>query len=101
MDFKKWLKKNKIRVKGDLLKFPTSYGFVSFYGRKYVIPVRALGEWAWERLMKRFKFIRSYDLNVRKMEAEVAFKQELPELLTEIAIACLGEKEVKKRLEGD
>ena len=49
---------------------------------------KALGEWAWEEL-KKLELVCE---NVRKCRIHEY------NLLKEIAIACLGEKEIKKRL---
>jgi len=82
MNFEKMLKKNCFRCHFKVLekwcKEPNPE----------VLPVVALGEWAWENLIK----LLSVCENVRKARCHEY------NLLMDIAVSCLGEKEIKKRI---
>jgi hypothetical protein len=58
---------------------------------KYYIPTKKLGEWAWEECYKCCAREVSPHL-------KLAFLKEVHPVKLEIAIACLGQKEIEKRL---
>jgi len=84
------------------------------------IPIKALGEWAWKYLLRsgllkfakenanvfdKLNMVDGYILTPENLKQFIVDKnlcyeaRDLPELLVDIAIVCLGESEVKKRLE--
>ena len=86
MSFEEWLKKHELSYKDDCLHLRGSLKFVS---------VRALGEWAWKEVLtlnKKDFGKGSFDKFYKGRHYDFYF------IHKNIAVACLGRKEVEKRL---
>ena len=58
-----------------------------------VVSVKSLGEWAWSRISKDKGVLKSNNINFR-----LRFLNQNNMDCASIAVACLGEKEIKKRV---
>lgn len=93
MNFAEFLEKEKCKYGEDKSPF---------------VSVRALGEWAWDEFTERKRLIRWHLDNAGERDLLQYFKEQTEYIYHSsahffayypIAIACLGEAEVKKRLE--
>ena len=99
MDFKKFLKK--FSYLDDCLD-------VIGNGKPLtVVPIKEIGEWAWKKFLKDLKQVKK--INKYKKPLHAMAKEHLPNnplhlplgfciQYIDIAIACLGKKEIQKRV---
>jgi len=103
MDFKDFLKKEEAVVEYESAAFPERYfksaGSDYFEQPQRVIKTTALGEWAfeeWKRIVMEIDFPLDFSHWIKGAERFVSHGE--PLLLFKIAIGCLGQETMKKRL---
>ena len=106
MQFKKWLKEHQFGASDakDICFAPTKCKYYNAWDtckklgkcpREDSITVQALGDWAWENLLQHKPWCDKKGFSFKKIfckEDSVSFQ---------IAIGCLGRKEIEKRLRED
>ncbi len=103
-EFGKWLKKNKLTNMEAIL-----ISDVSTYSDS-IIPVRALGKWAWKRFKEQYAFalelyennleqMPTYDFDCESWDCNEGEDESLF-VFMEIAVSCLGRAEVERRLKN-
>lgn len=113
MKFKKFLKENKIKIGklGSITKLPTGHVFGKTEGSKELnlISIESLGNWVWQRAREDWDFyataeywLEYYKLSEKKQkEVDAITHGDLSDgsiSFFSMAVACLGETEIKKRL---
>ena len=89
MSFLNLIKEKALNAQDDL-------AYSCYQTGKPLIALKDLGEWAWKEFIKRNNFSNEaifYYINKNDYSAEPSLFK-----LLEIAVACLGETEIKKRL---